>query len=125
MCGIPCIFVYDSNNHTNTCTIHFFIKPTNKKVNCARVGVIIAVNNKLVYSLNNIKFLGIFINDKLSSACYTVRVMKQYMPLKTLIMIFYAYFHSLMNYGLIFWGNSPYSIHIFRLQKKGNKNHYI
>jgi hypothetical protein len=33
-------------------------------------------------------------------------------------MIYYAYFHSLMNCGLIFWGNSPYSIHIFRLQKK-------
>ena len=44
--------------------------------------------------------------------------MKQYMPLKTLIMIYYAYFHSFMNYGIILWGHSPYSIHIFRLQKK-------
>jgi hypothetical protein len=44
--------------------------------------------------------------------------MKQYMPLKTFIMMYYAYFHSLMNYGLIFWGNSPHSVHIFRLQKK-------
>jgi hypothetical protein len=93
--------------------------------------VCVKYNDKLIYSLNNIKFLGIFINDtltwsthldqltnKLSSACYAIRVMKQYMPLKTLIIIYYAYFHSLMNYGLIFWGNSPYSVHIFRLQKK-------
>jgi hypothetical protein len=25
MCDIPCIFVYDCNNFTNTCTIHLFI----------------------------------------------------------------------------------------------------
>jgi hypothetical protein len=25
--------------------------------------------------------------------------------------------HTLMNYGILFWGYSPYSIHIFRLQK--------
>jgi hypothetical protein len=55
------------------------------------------------------------LTNKLSSACYTIRVMK---PLKTLIMIYYAYFHSLMNYSIIFWGNCSYSIHIFRLQKK-------
>jgi hypothetical protein len=58
------------------------------------------------------------LTNKLSSACYTVRVMKQYTPLKTVIKIYYAYLHSFMNYGLIFWGNSPYSIHIFRLQKR-------
>jgi hypothetical protein len=25
MCDIPCIFVYDCSNFTNTCTIHLFI----------------------------------------------------------------------------------------------------
>jgi hypothetical protein len=36
MCGIPCIFVYDSSNHTNTCTIHFFtIKPTRLHVSAS------------------------------------------------------------------------------------------
>ena len=33
-------------------------------------------------------------------------------------MIYYSYFHSVMTYGLLFWGNSPDSIKIFRLQKK-------
>jgi hypothetical protein len=33
-------------------------------------------------------------------------------------MVYHAYFHSLMSYGLIFWGNFSYSINIFRLQKK-------
>jgi hypothetical protein len=35
-----------------------------------------------------------------------------------LIMIYYAYFHSILTYGIIFWGNSPYTINLFRLQKK-------
>ena len=29
-----------------------------------------------------------------------------------------AYFHLIMNNGIIFYGNSPYRINIFRLQKK-------
>jgi hypothetical protein len=33
-------------------------------------------------------------------------------------MIYYSYFHSIMTYGLLFWGNSPDSIKFFRLQKK-------
>jgi hypothetical protein len=33
-------------------------------------------------------------------------------------MIYYTYFHSLMTYGIIFWGSSPYSINIVWLQKK-------
>jgi hypothetical protein len=27
------------------------------------------------------------------------------------------YFHSVMIYGIIFWGNSPHNIHTYRLQK--------
>jgi hypothetical protein len=32
--------------------------------------------------------------------------------------IYFAYIHSIMTYGIIFWGNSPYSIKLFRIQKK-------
>ena len=36
----------------------------------------------------------------------------------TLKIIYYSYFHSVMTYDLLFWGHSPESIKIFRLQKK-------
>jgi hypothetical protein len=36
----------------------------------------------------------------------------------TVIMVYYSHFHSIMNYGLIFWGNPFYSCKIFRMQKK-------
>jgi hypothetical protein len=34
------------------------------------------------------------------------------------LLIYYAYFHSLMSYAINFWGNSPSSMQIFRLQKR-------
>jgi hypothetical protein len=33
-------------------------------------------------------------------------------------MIYYSYVHSIMTYGIIFWGNSPHSTHIFKIQKR-------
>jgi hypothetical protein len=32
--------------------------------------------------------------------------------------IYHSYFHSLITYRIIFWTNSSYSSHIFRLQEK-------
>jgi hypothetical protein len=39
------------------------------------------------------------------------------MSLESLKMVYYAYFHSIMSYGLIFWGNSSHSSNIFSIQK--------
>jgi hypothetical protein len=33
-------------------------------------------------------------------------------------MVYHALFHSTMSYGIIFWGNSPHSHGIFKMQKK-------
>jgi hypothetical protein len=55
---------------------------------------------------------------KLILALYAIRTLKQIMSQKTLIMIYYAYFHSVMTHGITFWDNFPHIIHIFQLQKK-------
>jgi hypothetical protein len=47
-----------------------------------------------------------------------MRPVKSYVSINTMKMIHYSYFHSVMTYGLLFWGNSLDSIKIFRLQKK-------
>jgi hypothetical protein len=54
----------------------------------------------------------------MSSACYAVRTVKGLMSQETLRMIYFAYVHSILEYGIIFWGNSPTSINVFRLQKR-------
>ena len=33
-------------------------------------------------------------------------------------MVYFSYFHSIMSYGIIFWGNSHSSINIFKIQKR-------
>jgi hypothetical protein len=55
---------------------------------------------------------------RLSQACYMIRVIVPFLSQDVLNMIYYAYFHSLMIYGLLFWGNSLHSIEVCRLQKK-------
>jgi len=87
--------------------------------------------NKLIQSVSNTKFLGIYINDtinwknhidhilpKLSIACHAMRIIKPYMFLETLRMVYYSTFHSVISYGLPFWGISPHSKRIFLMQKR-------
>jgi hypothetical protein len=82
-----------------------------------------------IVNTTNTKFLGLITDNSLSwnghvdwlmprlgSACYAIRALNPYMSQGTLRMVYFSYFHSIMTYGLVFWGNSPYSIHIFRLQ---------
>jgi hypothetical protein len=33
-------------------------------------------------------------------------------------MVYFEYFHSIMKYGIIFWGNSTYVCRVFTLQKR-------
>jgi hypothetical protein len=49
---------------------------------------------------------------------FTVRSMSHISSTDTLKSISFAYFYSIMKYGLILWGNSPNSKMIFTLQKR-------
>jgi hypothetical protein len=82
-------------------------------------------------STNHIKFLGLNIqNDitwdrhiaevvkKLNTACYMIRNLKPMVSTKTLISVYYSYFHSIMTYGVMFWGNSSHAERIFKIQKR-------
>ena len=105
--------------------IHFETK------NACDINGTLKYENKFIVNLSDTKFLGLRLHSttdlrvhtdhlisKLSSEWYAIRTLKHIMSQEMLIIIYYVYFQSLMTYGIIFWGNSPYSIHIFRLQKK-------
>jgi hypothetical protein len=98
--------------------------------NSSTININIGYDNKLIANSTSTKFLGLIIDNmlswkshidwhmsKLSSACYVIRAVKHYVTQETLRMIYFSYVHSVMAYGIIFWGNSPHSIHIFRLKK--------
>ena len=87
--------------------------------------------DQAIPNITSIKFLGLFLDNKLtwkahsrelaiklSKACYAIRAIKSFVSLKVLITIYYSYFHSLLMYGVIFWGNSPISKDIFKFQKR-------
>jgi hypothetical protein len=57
------------------------------------------------------------ISSKLSAVCYIIKLIKPYTHINTLKILYHSYFNSIINYGLPFWGNSPRSIKIFRMQR--------
>jgi hypothetical protein len=87
------------------------------------------MNNQITNSTNT-NFLGLAIEEtlswkrhinqilsRLSSACYAIRVITPLMLEDTLKMIYHSYVHLIMTYDIIFWGNSPHSTDIFKIQK--------
>jgi hypothetical protein len=58
-----------------------------------------------------------YLVTKLSSSCFIMRTVKPIMSLGSLIMIYFAYIHFIITYGIIFWGNSSCTIKLFRIQK--------
>lgn len=85
----------------------------------------------IITNTNHNKFLGLTIENamtwkrhidevtkKLTTACYMIRNIKPVVSMKILKSIYYSYFHSVMTYGLIFWGNSSHAERVFKLQKR-------
>jgi hypothetical protein len=47
-----------------------------------------------------------------------IRAVKPYMSSSSLIMIYRSLFHSVLTYGIEFWGTSPSTDKLFKLQKR-------
>jgi hypothetical protein len=114
-----------SLNLDKTYCMEFHSKYTTKS------GIQIKYNDKKITNTTELKFLGLVLHNTMSSkrhfdmlapkfnkACYIARAIKPFLSLNSLKIIYQAYFHSVITYGLIFWGTSPYSTDIFKLQKR-------
>jgi hypothetical protein len=55
---------------------------------------------------------------KLSSACFSIGAVKPHVSHQILKAIYYANFHTIMSYAVIFWRQSPDSLKVFLLQKR-------
>jgi hypothetical protein len=96
-----------------------------------KVNVQIEHSQKFITNTSETKFLGLIIDDiltwtqhiehlckKMSSACYALRYVKHSLPVGALKIIFFAHVHTVMSYGIIFWGNSSYDNKVFTMQNK-------
>jgi len=91
----------------------------------------VSSKDKCIEEAVNLKFLAIQIDShlnwrnhidqiipKLSVACYMVRQIYHICNNDTLRSIYFIYFHSIVSYVIILWGNSSHSRKIFTPQKR-------
>jgi len=55
---------------------------------------------------------------KLKSACYILRTLNPILSVSNLKTIYFSYIHSIITYGIIFWGISTGSDEVFKFQKR-------
>jgi hypothetical protein len=58
------------------------------------------------------------LTSKMNKACYAIRSIKPFMSLDVLRSTYFSYIHSIISYGIIFWGNSSHSEEIIKIQKR-------
>jgi hypothetical protein len=91
----------------------------------------ITIGENLFVETNAINFLGLqldsqlswkphinYILHKLSSVCFIMRRLSPVLNIQSLRTVYFAHFHSLVNYGIIFWGNTSSMRTVFLTQKK-------
>jgi hypothetical protein len=104
--------------------------PSNRQKNIFQI----TYQSKSLVAANNTKFLGLELDErlnwkihikkilpKLSGACYVIRRLHSSCDIATLRMVYFAYFHSIMEYGIMFWGASSESLY----SAKENNSNYI
>jgi len=107
----------------------YFIQFSSKSLNYLDINI--TYENNYIIKANDLKFLGPNINNtlswkthidkilpKLCAACFTVRSVKPFISQQMLKVIYYSHCHSIISYGIIFWGNSAPSSRVFRMQKR-------
>jgi hypothetical protein len=105
--------------------------------NTRTIDLQILCKNKQILSVNTAKFLGLVIDDnlswhshidlmipKLNKASYVIRVFKPLMSLECLKIVYFSLFHSVISYGIIFWGSSTHAKITIQDTEKDNKKHY-
>ena len=120
---------FQSNLLTLNCDKTHFLQFLTKKHNEIKMQII--SSNTIITNINSTKFLGLIIDrtlswkdhitgltSKLSKACYAMWVIKPFMSLNVMKMIYYSCVHSVISYGLTFWSNSHVSDSIFKIQKR-------
>lgn len=93
--------------------------------------ITVRVGTSSVVPSGSVKFLGIKLDpqikwdthitslaNRLSSVSFQLRSLAEVCPLDTLLSVYHANFHSLMSYGIEFWGNAVDVSDILIIQKR-------
>jgi hypothetical protein len=107
----------------------YFLQFLTKNTNATDLHII--YENKQISSIHSAKFLGLVVDNnltwhchidqmipKLNKAAYVIRSLKPLLSPGSLKMVYFSTVHSVISYGLIFWGISTHSKIIFKIQKR-------
>jgi hypothetical protein len=99
--------------------------------NTKAIDLHISYENKQISSIQSTKCLGLMIDNnlswhchidqiisKLNKASYVIRSLKPLLSSESLKMVYFSTVHSIISYGIIFWGISTHSKLIFKIQKR-------
>jgi hypothetical protein len=100
-----------------------FLTKTDHEINMQ-----VSFGNRKIATAQSLKFLGLTIDttltwkhhigeptSRLNKACYAIRSTKPFLSLDVLRSTYFLYVHSIISYGIIFWGNSSHSEEIFKI----------
>lgn len=59
-----------------------------------------------------------YLSNKLSTACYALRIISKLLNIEAIKAVYHAYFESIARYGIQFWGNATSANSIFLVQKR-------
>lgn len=90
------------------------------------------LNEELISYISSSKFLGVHLDEhlnwkehsrnlrsKLSSVCFTQRILSNSCSPHITRISYFAYFHSILSYGIVFWGTSNQNLlSVFKIQKR-------
>jgi len=107
--------LFQHNLLTVNCNKTHFMQFLTKKWNERKIQI--TAPNSINTNINSTIFLGLIINNslswkdhiaaltsKLNKACYAIRSIKPSLSVDILRMVYFSYVHSVMSYGIIFWG---------------------
>jgi hypothetical protein len=90
-----------------------------------------SLNTNRILEVSHYKFLGLKIDyvcswnihiesviNKLTTVCFMIRSVRPFMTKSSLVNIYYSLFHSVLSYGIVFWGQATNTKKLFILQKR-------
>lgn len=92
---------------------------------------VIKYESTIIPYSSSVKFLGVWMDEnlkwsvhlhnlemKLSKICFALRILVKASSVESARTMYFAYFHSVLTYGIMVWGNSTKASQIFKLQKR-------
>jgi len=107
----------------------YFLQFLTKNTNATDLHI--TYENRQISSIHSTKFWGLVIDNNLAWHChvdqmipalnkafYVIRSLKPLLSFESLRMVYFSTVHSIISYGIVFWGISTHSKIIFKIQKR-------